>query len=141
MIAEEDLARRLGVSREAVAAVRRGLPPETWGQAGGRIVLGKEAEEAVVAALVPGDASIEALRAVQVPSAAKEGREDAELQVVRLTRNVHVVMARAPGAADLLRLKVARADNFRPGMKVMARHVQADLWEYAGRGPRSPGRW
>jgi hypothetical protein len=76
------------------------------------------------------------------------------LIVDQLTRNHQILLARfkdeqlAPKGAKylgqprgLVRVRVRNTEKFVIGMEMNARHVQADLWELVGRGPRFRGRW
>jgi len=87
------------------------------------------------------------------------GPQDQVLVVDSLTRNSKILRATflddslAPKGKQYLcdrltkdgkpwvRVRVRNNVKFRKGMKMDCRHVQADLWEFVGRGPRSKGRW
>lgn len=88
--------------------------------------------------------------------------QDQHLVVLNITRNSHILMATFQDGAlapkgkkyqgrekkytregDLLfpvRVFVRSNKNFIPGMKILCRHRERDLWDLVGRCPRSRGR-
>jgi len=146
MIAEVEVARVAGVSRDRLREVRKGLDEGVHfeKERGGTVVLSHSGIEEVEAALgVP----LGCLRAVE--------RWDPglrSLRVVRITRNRRVVLAEFVGPnpwkgsareaervdpAGRVRLRVHDAERLFLGVLLDGRWVEADVWEMVGRGPRS----
>jgi len=79
---------------------------------------------------------------------------DQTLKVLALTRNKQIVTAlfteeelKPKGSTfqgdrpGIARVRVRDSKNFVPGMTMLCRHLQRDLWELIGRCPRFKGRW
>ena len=68
-----------------------------------------------------------------------------KLEVEGTCKNPQIVIARLKKdrrlEEELLRVRVRENKNFVKGMEIQCRHLQADLWEFVGRCPRSRGRW
>jgi hypothetical protein len=85
---------------------------------------------------------------VQGPAAEIEGKKIradlVTLRVQRITKNRLMMLADDPSGKELspVRLKVRDTEKYVVGMMVPGcRQIEADLWVYAGREPRSRGRW
>ncbi len=66
------------------------------------------------------------------------------LKVAKITKNRLILLAEHPDGTERppVRLRVKDTGLFTIGMDVPGcRHVEEDLYEYAGRQPRSRGRW
>ncbi len=55
------------------------------------------------------------------------------------TLNPHILLA--TDGAQLLRVRVRKKDNFRPGMEVRCTRVSADLYDLIANCPRFPGKY
>ena len=64
---------------------------------------------------------------------------ETDIELVRLYPNRRIVGGRLDG--EVVRIRVKDNRNFRRGMILPCRHVQADLWECTRRSPRRRGKW
>jgi hypothetical protein len=63
-----------------------------------------------------------------------------ELTVFKFYTNRHLIGC-MDSENNLLLVKVAKADNFKKGMKIPAKQIGTNLYELVGRCPRTKGRW
>jgi hypothetical protein len=138
-VRESRLAEKLGVGREVLRGIRKGLREgEDWRLIDGSVQVSESGVRAMELAL-----GGEACRAVVVWTGPKRVR----VRVARMLRNPRVVEA-VP--VDACSVRADRLDNGRmrlrvgnkrrrlcAGLIVEAEWVQADLWEMVGRAPRS----
>ena len=104
---------------------------------GGGVALDAGLGEILDAALIQGVP-------VEIQGTEKLRSDEIELRVRLITGNRFVMLADHPDGEDLdpVRLRVKDTTMFVHGMDVPGcRHVEADLYEFAGRQPRSRGRW
>lgn len=143
---ENEVATRLGVNRPVLRALRGSLLVEG-------VDFGFEKNRAAFsdAGLVKLEAHFKLkLPAQPLPQSAPE---PVTLCVWNhRLKNRRIVEAYLPGTnpqrrENIVRVRVRSAENFRKTgpdgkpMELLARHVQADLYELLGAVPRRPGRW
>lgn len=145
---EAEFCRVLGVSRERLRWLRRGLTEGTHFARSGRAVVWTEAGQVAAREAIARELAVPAIvdgtnRANGTDGAEKvPDIELAHLRVLRRVINPHIVLAIEVGAGEAVqRVRVRSSENFIPGMTLRARRVEADLWELAGRCPRWKGRW
>lgn len=149
---EAVLARRMGVSRDRLRGLRRGLEEGVhWAKAGRSVVWLPEGQGQ--ASKLVGEALGVRMEGDE-PALGDRGPpqeatiEIAQLRVVRRVLNPHIVLCErlndGPALGDRglpQRVRVRSSENFIPGMMLRARRVDGDLWELQGRCPRTKGRW
>jgi hypothetical protein len=132
-ITERDLAKRMGVSRSWIRAMRASLDPgELYGKAGCRVMWSEK-----------GVAVLQKKAGARDPDATPEPPTPGvpeKLTITRLVINPHLVLAATKKGA-VVRVRVRLAANFMPGMEIQARKIDGDLFELVGRCPRFKGRW
>lgn len=149
---ESDFQGVLGVSRDKLRWLRRGLEAGVHFVKEGRSVVYTESGQAEVRARIAAELGAAAVSGADgangtdmsgVKPDPQSEPEIEELRVVRRVINPRIVFCAIDGAAPLQRVIVRNSQNFLPGMLVKARRVKgsADLWELQGRCPRWRGRW
>jgi hypothetical protein len=133
---------RLGVARETLREIRQELLREgvDWVTSGNRVVLNRDAVKRVIGRLevlgVVGSADGAKKRAAGDLAEQGEGTMNevmvghpvAEMRVVKRVANPNMVLA--TDGSTLYRVRGRHAgERLKTGMKIRARHVQADLWE------------
>lgn len=143
LVPETELTEQLGISRDAIRALRKKELTEgiDWTGKNKRIQYTQEAALRIISL---------AVGSLTSPEEKKEGGGDPgreagpeELTVVSIARrNVHMLDARKKDGA-MVRVKVRSNLNFIPGMVINARPggEWPDVYVLEGRAPRYRGRW
>ncbi len=135
------LAERAGVPRERLRQVRQQVLAECdWGLVKGRVVLTVWGAKKALSALGVPDREVifrEALASLKKEPAAR-----CELVVCGQMGNPRVVRAMLDGVVGTVILRVPRAENFTPGMRVPGCvRIRPGVWDFVGRCPRWRGKW
>lgn len=142
-ILEDALALEFGLTREAIASLRREhLEMEVdWRLISKKVWLAPGGVEKLRARLGCPESSAEKNGHGEAPGAPAEP----VLLVVRsIPRNVHIVVCeKKDGDGALVRVRVRSNANFLPGMELraLAHPDYRDVFDLVGRCPRMKGRW
>jgi hypothetical protein len=157
MISENDAAAALGCSREYLRDLRKNAleRDKHWTMKAREVVLTPEGVEAVrehimlncgsekvaVDGVVTAKIAVGAALAGILERAGK-GADEIEVTVKRMVTNPRIVLADTEDGEEV-RVAVRSSKNFRPGMVVPVRAVDAasGMYELARACPRYPGRW
>lgn len=135
---EAILAERLGLTRNALEEFRKKHLKQgpDWKKENRRVLLRESAVKKALALLDRQDLDYQA-------AAAKNGADDVrELVITRVFPNPHLIEARDPLTAEIMRVAVPNNKNFRPKMTVRARpYRNPHFYRLEGRTPRRPGKW
>jgi len=157
-IAEKHLEGILGVSRDVIKEQREYLEAGAhWTHASWHVMYSMAGLRALLERLDILLPEKEAARAggltlQKIADQAALGGEEKEarmFETIHLTvKNKRLVMARTLGPRKqgthvdgIVRVTCKTSENFVPGMKMLAIHKEADVWELCGRTPRQRGRW
>lgn len=144
VIDEEMVAHRLGVTRERIKEVRVGhlIEGEDFERKRNRFLWSPDGVKKARGVLA--GASGEEIASPGQAGAAvdeKNGAVVVEATVVKATfKNRLIITANLASGAEV-RVRVHSAEKFVPGMPVRIRHVEDDLYDLEGRGPRARGVW
>lgn len=136
---EADLQKDIGVSRDKLRWIRRGLEAGVHFLKEGRSVVYTELGIVAVRGKIAEELGAEP-KDVADGTNGTDGPRIEELTVVRTVRNPRIVIAALSQDGEQ-RVIVRSNENFLPRMKLRARWLHDDLWQLEGRCPRWRGRW